>query len=53
MGGSSSLKTLKGLKCKQLCNLVDKYKMKPNLKKLKKGFVVQCNCRTYDTKKNS
>jgi hypothetical protein len=42
-GGSSSFKDLKdhlkGLKCEQLYNLVDKYKMKPNLKKLNKDLL--------------
>jgi hypothetical protein len=42
-GGSTSLKDLKqylkGLKCEQLYNLVDKYKMKPNLKKLNKDLL--------------
>ena len=42
-GSSSSFKDLKdhlkGLKCEQLYNLVDKYKMKPNLKKLNKDLL--------------
>jgi hypothetical protein len=43
LGGRSSLKDLKqylkGLKCEQLYNLVDKYKMQPKFKKLNKELL--------------